>query len=218
MKKRNYIGIIVGLVLLLTSFTLVHKNNDSSLNPFPMTLSESVAEAVSPSGQGIFVIGGNAAACATTITNPVIGGTWCFSAGPPANISIYTSMGFEPYIPSNQPADFGYDFIGTPTSSTTIKYVILRTFTVPANFAASGNAAASLCSASVAATGSAVFNIQHNGLTVATATFAPSSTVCTFSTQASFSLIAGDTLSVVAPTSPDATLSDISITLGTIRN
>jgi hypothetical protein len=210
----GWLILFIGVITLQLS--LKSPVNDTTLNPFPMTLSESVAEAVSPGGQGVFVIGGSN--CAASITNPVNNGTWCLSAGPPPNISIYTSGAFQSYIPSNQPANFGFDFIGIPTASTQIKYVVLRTYTVPANFTTLGNASASLCSAGAASTGSAVFNIQHNGSNVATATFSPSSSICTFSTQAGFTLVAGDTLGVISPASPDATLSNISISIGTVRN
>lgn len=213
-------GFLLSLILIVfgvltENITLRKLTPDPSLNGFPMTVSESVADAVSPGGQGVFVISGNDC---TVITSPVIGGSWCLSSGPPPGISIYTNTGWQSYIPSNQPADFGFSFIGVPTTSTQIKYVVARTYTFPANLTASGNAASSQCSAGIAATGSSVFNIQHNGSTVATATFAASATTCTFSTQASFALASGDTLAIIAPVSVDATLANISITLGATRN
>lgn len=215
MKNVKFTGLIIGLFLLILGYSLTPKpnKNDESLNPFPMTLSESIAQAVSPSGQGIFVVN----SCGT-ISGPVNGGTWCFTPGPPPNISIYINNAFQSYIPSNQPADFGYNFIGIPAGSLIIKYVLLRTYTFPANFTASGNAAASLCSARVGATASTVFTILHNGTQVATATFAPSSATCTFSTQSSFAGSSGDSIAIESPASADATLSDISITLGATRN
>lgn len=212
MKIFRWTGLFIGLVILIVGM-LSKPNNDSTLNPFPMSLSEAVAEAASPSGMGIFIV----TSC-STITNPVVGGTWCFIPGPPPNISIYTNTGFQSYIPSNQPADFGFDFIGVPSSNLLLKYVVLRSYTIPANFVASGNAASSSCSAGTAANDTAIFNIQHNGSTVATATFAGSATTCTFSTQAGFTLVAGDTLAVVSPASPDISLANISISLGTTRN
>ena len=217
MKKLKWLGLILLIVGIISlRLSLKQSKNDNSLNPLPITLEESVAQAVSPSGQGIFVIGGND--CTAAITNPVINGTWCLLSGPPSDIQLYNGTSFQSYIPSNQPADFGFNFISVPLSNLLVKYVALRTYTVPANFTAAGNAASSKCSANVAATGSAVFNIQHNGSNVATATFAPSGTTCSFSIQAGFTLIAGDTIGISAPSTVDATLSDISITLGTVRN
>ena len=207
--------LVLGAYLTFASSITPTPKNDESLNPFPASLSEAVAEASTPGGQGIFVIPGSTC---SVITNPVANGTWCMLAGPPSDIQLFNGTSFQSYIPSNQPADFGFSFVGIPTSSLLVKYVALRTYTVPANFTAAGNAASSKCSANVAATGSAVFNIQHNGSNVATATFAPSGTTCSFSTQAGFTLIAGDTIGISAPRTVDATLSDISITLGMVRN
>lgn len=71
----------------------------------------------------------------------------------------------------------------------------------------------SRAAADVAATSSAVFTIKKNGSTVATVTFAAGSKLGVFAAASNFSLQASDLIAIYAPSSQDATLSDVSITL-----
>lgn len=73
--------------------------------------------------------------------------------------------------------------------------------------------AGSTAIADVAATAATVFSIQKEGVEVATITFAISGTVGTFSTQAAVSFLATDKLTLVGPTTADATLADIGVLL-----
>lgn len=71
--------------------------------------------------------------------------------------------------------------------------------------------------ASVAATAETDFDVQKNGSSVGTIRFAAAGTVATFIAASAVSIAAGDRLSVVAPSTADATLADISITIRATR-
>jgi len=114
------------------------------------------------------------------------------------------------------PVGIPYDFIAVPAATVVLRFAAPAALTFPANLAAGTSAPASVCNAKTASTGTAVFSIQKNDVQVATATFT-ASTSCTFSTQAAFTMNAGDTLSVVSPGSPDATLANVAITIGATR-
>src|SRR5271156_5918509 len=93
MKKFKYIGFLLGLILLVvgvrTENISVRKVNlDPSLNAFPISLSESMANAISPSGQGIFIVSD-----CNSITNPVSNGTYCFNN---SSIYVYQSGTYQP--------------------------------------------------------------------------------------------------------------------------
>lgn len=67
--------------------------------------------------------------------------------------------------------------------------------------------------ASTAATAETVFSIQYEGVEVATCTFAAAGTVGTYAATSEFTIAPGETFSIVAPASPDATLADITFTI-----
>jgi hypothetical protein len=99
---------------------------------------------------------------------------------------------------------------GTPTASALILYLPFAVaVTLPANLAGS------YVKAKTAATASTAFDVQKNGSSVGTITFAASGSAATFSTTggAAVSFAAGDVLSIVSPATPDATLSDIGFSL-----
>lgn len=100
---------------------------------------------------------------------------------------------------------YPFSFAGVPTSNATVTDVATQTTVLPIGLPTSS------ATASVAATGSTVFTIKHNGTTVGTITFAASATVGSFSFTGTVNLAIGDTLQVVAPASPDATLANITI-------
>lgn len=96
---------------------------------------------------------------------------------------------------------------GKPSASLVIfRYVAVRAFTLPTNLSGS------YFKAITAATASTAFDIQKNGTSIGTLTFAASGTSATFSVT-STSFAAGDVLTVVAPATQDTTLADLSITL-----
>jgi hypothetical protein len=107
--------------------------------------------------------------------------------------------------------DVAIFFPSKPSGSQVIaRIVATRGFSLPSSFTTSR------ASAIAAATASTVFDIQKNGSSIGSATFAASATTATFSgTGGSFA--AGDVLAIVAPASADATLADISFTLAGTR-
>ena len=93
---------------------------------------------------------------------------------------------------------------GKPAAGATVKrFVAFRAFSIPSGVT---NAKAN---AGTAATASAVFNLQKNGATFGTMTFAADGTVPTWAAATATSFAAGDVFSIVAPASQDATLADI---------
>lgn len=71
--------------------------------------------------------------------------------------------------------------------------------------------------AHTAATGSTTVTINKNGSSIGTIAWASSGTVGVFTFASSVTFAAGDVISLVAPSSADATLADISITLAGFR-
>ena len=112
---------------------------------------------------------------------------------------------------TNIPYDLATSIQGIPPNGLIVfTYVAPRTFTITANFVGSQ------AKAGTAATASAVFTIRKNGASIGTVTLAASATTGTFSGAAA-SFVAGDVLTILAPSPADATLADIGITLaGTV--
>lgn len=105
--------------------------------------------------------------------------------------------------------DLGVFISDLPTSSQVVlRYAAPRTILFEDDFVESQALAA------VAATAETVFNIQVDGVTVGTITFAAAGASGTFTTTAGdLTVSAGQVLSIVAPSSQDSTLANISITL-----
>jgi hypothetical protein len=82
-----------------------------------------------------------------------------------------------------------------------------RTVTLPQDLAGSHG------KAGTAATAQADFDLQQNGASIGTMSFAAAASVATFTFTTETSLAAGDILSVHAPATPDASLADIYWTL-----
>lgn len=110
----------------------------------------------------------------------------------------------------SQPFDLIGFYPGVPTASAKVLRVpAARAITFPANFSGS------YATASAAATASTAFDVQKNGTTIGTITFAIAATTGTFTTTSGTSkaFAAGDVLMIVSPGTADATLADIGITL-----
>jgi len=123
---------------------------------------------------------------------------------------VPTEKAIKTYVASQTtvvPAAF---YPGTPTASALVLYLPFAiAVTLPANLAGS------YVKAKTAATASTAFDVQKNGSSVGTITFAASGSTATFSTTggAAVSFAAGDVISIVSPATPDATLSDIGFSL-----
>jgi hypothetical protein len=111
--------------------------------------------------------------------------------------------------------DVGIYVEGTSSNSETVwDFVAPRGFTIPSG--ASGAAVAG-----VAATGSTTYTLAKTSggvtTTIGTITWAASGTVGTVSITANTTFIAGDVLSLTAPSTADATLANIAVTLAGTR-
>lgn len=91
----------------------------------------------------------------------------------------------------------------------------LLRFTASRGYTFPGNLVGSVASASTAATASTAFDVQKNGSSVGTITFALGATTATFVTAggSAITLVATDYLEIFAPVTPDATLKEIGFTL-----
>jgi hypothetical protein len=116
------------------------------------------------------------------------------------------------YASASQPFDLMAFYPGVPTASALVTRVpVARAVTFPSGLTGS------VGKASVAATASTAFDIQKNGTSVGTMTFAASATSATFTAASAISLAAGDILSIVAPGTADATLASVGIVLAGSR-
>lgn len=114
----------------------------------------------------------------------------------------------------SEPFDATTFYPGIPSASAILLRVpIARAVSFPANFAGS------YFTATANATGSTVFDVQKNGVSVGTVTIGAGGTTATFATSggAAQSFASGDVLAIIAPGSPDATLANPAFVLAGIR-
>jgi len=100
-----------------------------------------------------------------------------------------------------------YQAAAPAASQVVLSYVASRAATLPVNLSGSQAKAAT------AATASATFTVTHNGTNVGTLVFAAAGTVPTLTMASAQTLAAGDTITVIAPATPDATLAKIAFNL-----
>jgi hypothetical protein len=110
------------------------------------------------------------------------------------------------------PYDVGAMVTGAPDANAVcLRYKFPREVTFAAGLSPSQGIA------NVVATSDTDFDIQQDGVSVGTMTFAAAATSATFAMTSETVFSAGDVLTVVAPASPDATLADISFVLAGTR-
>lgn len=106
------------------------------------------------------------------------------------------------------PLDTAFFIGGTPSSSELVgQYVVATGFSLPSGLTGSQG------KAGTAATGACSFTLIKNGSSIGTIDFAAAGTVPTYTFTSAVSFVAGDYIGLIAPSSADATLADISITL-----
>jgi hypothetical protein len=110
--------------------------------------------------------------------------------------------------PSLSAYDLVVNIQGKPAAAAQVMtFATPRAFTLPAGLVGS------IAKSGIAAAASSVFSIRKNGTQVGTVTISASGTVGSFVMASQQSFVAGDVLSVIAPTTADANLANISITL-----
>jgi hypothetical protein len=149
--------------------------------------------------------GADSAAVLDAITFSLSAGT--FVAG---NVDVFALFAEEPGTPYNVPG------IYVPAAPANDQVVLSHVFTRDVDFPV--DMAGSQFEAQVAATASTVFDVQKNGVSVGTATFAISGTTATWDVDPAVSFAPGDRLQVIAPSSADATLADLDINLAGVTS
>lgn len=126
---------------------------------------------------------------------------------------LYEESDWDPITVSGiGPYDVGAMVAGVPDADAVcLRYAFPREVTFAAGLSPSQGVA------DVAATGDTDFDIQRNGVSVGTMSFATSATTATFAMASETVFDAGDVLTVIAPNTPDATLADISFVLSGTR-
>jgi len=171
--------------------------HEAASNPHPGYLTQAEADALyAPAGEGSTTLAAHEAA---TDPHPQ------YMTQTEADARYLQSVGTQPF-------DLTAFYPGVPTASAIVTRVpVARAVTFPAGLTGS------IGSASVAATGSAAFSVQKNGVSVATITFAAGATSATFTADTAITLAAGDLLSIHAPATADATLANVGFVLAGTR-
>ena len=105
--------------------------------------------------------------------------------------------------------------LGVPgASAKVLLHITSQAFTIPAT--PTGTPCYGY--ADIAATAITDFDIQKNGVSVGTMSFAATANTATFTFASPVSMVAGDRLAVIAPATPDATLADVYLTIHGILN
>lgn len=106
-----------------------------------------------------------------------------------------------------------YD-VGTATSGMPASGAVLLTFEAVRSFNFPKDFAGSVASSASNATNTTVFTVSQNGTAIGSFSFAAGANSATFATtSAAMGIAAGDVITVTAPNTPDASLSDLRITL-----
>lgn len=198
--------------------------HEAADNPHPQYLTQAEADALYASSGSAGVASVNGATGAVTLDAADVGadaaGTAAAAiaaheaAANPHPDYLTQTEGDARYLQSvgAQPFDLTAFYPGTPTASAIVTRVpVARAVTFPAGLAGS------VGTATAAATASTAFDVQKNGASVGTITFAAGATSATFTAAGGFALAAGDLLSIIAPAVADATLANVGLVLAGTR-
>ncbi len=136
--------------------------------------------------------------------------------GSSLSICRWSGSTWVPIVAS--PYDLVCSFVGKPGAAATVLiFTAVRAVTFPANFSGSYG------SVGVANTATAVYTVKNGSTTIGTITItasgSPAVVTFTFATTSGTAkaLAAGDRMTIIAPSSQDATLSDVGFTLAGTR-
>lgn len=148
------------------------------------------------------------------------------------------------YVPTTIAALSDVDFVPAPTNSQVLTYnsttskwepislafdanmffpgsyssnQILARILIPKNMKLLSGLSGSFSSSTVAATSTTAISILKNASSIGSIEFAAGGTTGSFTFASDVTFAPGDILSIVAPSSPDATLSNVSLTLSGVR-
>jgi hypothetical protein len=110
-----------------------------------------------------------------------------------------------------------YD-VGITIGGGTLSNEILLQHVLPVAIQIPIGATGSYAIANTAAASSTVFNMNKNGSSIGSITWAPSATTASFSFASAISFSAADILQIVAPSVPDSALANIGITIAATRS
>lgn len=127
----------------------------------------------------------------------------------PTNLLHATTKQYVDSVSSGSLYDIGFFIDGIPASLQDRRFVAPRAFSIP------GGASGSQAVSRVATTGIYTADIQRNGSSIGTITWAAVATVATIvmSGGTPKAFVAGDVLSIVMSVTPDATADDITVTI-----
>ena len=141
------------------------------------------------------------------------GDAWYKSAGTWSNVTNITGPAGANYDPDttvlNLPYDIGLFISGLMSATSTVVGSFLATRTVSLK----ANLPGSLARAKVAPSNSVVYNITVDGVIKGQVTFNTGSTVGTFSWATGLNVTAGQLIEIVTPSTLEASIKDVSITL-----
>ncbi len=135
-------------------------------------------------------------------------GTLVLDGDPATALEAATKAYVDNQFAAQSPYDIGIYFDGAPGADEVLyRLLVNRGLALPINLTNS------VADAAVAATAQTDVDIRKNGVSVGTVRWAAAATAATFIFASEVTFVSGDTLELVAPTTPDTTLASISITL-----
>lgn len=137
-----------------------------------------------------------------TVTGPIV-----LPGDPTLALQAATKSYVDTRFVTVNPYDLAAFIDGNPAASADfLRFVSAREWFIPAG---GGNSA---CFAAVAATATYAIDIQRNGVSVGTITFAAASQTGTFTIPSAIVLSPGDRLDVICSATPDASIEDLALT------
>lgn len=133
-------------------------------------------------------------------------------AGAPSTaLEAATKAYVDGQFATQSPYDIGIFFEGIPAADQ-----VLYRLNVPRGLSLPLNLTGSVADANVGATAAYSIDIRKNGVSIGSVDWAAAASTATFTFAAEVTFVSGDTLELVAPSTPDGTLENISVTLAAV--